>query len=61
MSKMSWLIPRRNPYWNKDIGKEVELERRQKVIELALPTKKDWEQLAITKKLLAQPQKREEA
>ncbi len=42
---MSWLIPRNNPYWNKNIGREVAFERKEKLIDLMLPTREDWELL----------------
>lgn len=49
---MGWLIPRENPYWNKKIGKELEFERREKLLEIMRPTLADWETLERMKLLL---------
>jgi hypothetical protein len=35
--------PRHNPYWNVDMGKMLEIEYREKLLEIVRPTKLDWE------------------
>lgn len=46
---MSWLIPRDNPYWNKNIGKALGFEQREKLLEIVRPKAEDWRNLTIVK------------
>ena len=39
------MIPFNNPYWNKNLKKELELEQREELLKIVRPTKKDWELL----------------
>lgn len=45
------VIPKNNPYWNRDLGQVLEIEQREKLLKILRPTKEDWEMLHLTKEI----------
>ena len=54
---MSWLIPRNNPYWHRNISKAIEIERREELLKIVRPSEKDWLLLQISSSVAEEPLK----